>query len=263
MIQIFDHNRMETIRSIVGGINKTFSVSGILECVLSKVPDVVNCSSGQLIVFNKQLIGAKDSGSLTLQKTMVEGLFFDMVAVNQESLSYPAFNSLAEASSSILNTQYLSLPIFDENNQLLAAFQVQSKPKNQVATLDKSAPRRRGSIVYQGFALIDTHVMNLLAEILMMKLSSLMAVKLKKEAKDEMLSAIKLAGDICTQRSQTQMIRTIKEKLPDYFGFEGVGVIIRDMKTDLFFTVNEIMEEKNKKVGERDYDEAINIIQPT
>jgi hypothetical protein len=28
--------------------------------------------------------------------------------------------------------------------------------------------------------------------------------------------------------------------LPEYFGFEGVGVLVRDMKTDTLFSINEI-----------------------
>jgi len=32
----------------------------------------------------------------------------------------------------------------------------------------------------------------------------------------------------------------MKINLPAYFGFEAIGVLMRDMKTDLMFTINEI-----------------------
>ena len=36
----------------------------------------------------------------------------------------------------------------------------------------------------------------------------------------------------------------MKQHLPGFFGFEGLGILIRDMKTDLLFTINEIDEDE-------------------
>ena len=56
----------------------------------------------------------------------------------------------------------------------------------------------------------------------------------------EVLATIDLAGTICNQRSQPELVKLMKKMLPPYFGFEAVGVMLRDQKTDLMFTVNEI-----------------------
>ena len=56
---------------------------------------------------------------------------------------------------------------------------------------------------------------------------------------------MKLAGEICTARTKVQLIKAFKNTLPNFFGFEDVGVLIRDMKTDILFTLNEIKNEEH------------------
>lgn len=58
-----------------------------------------------------------------------------------------------------------------------------------------------------------------------------------------MTDTIGLAGAICTQRSQADLVKQIKLTLPDYFGFEGASILLRDVKTNLIFTINEITKE--------------------
>lgn len=56
----------------------------------------------------------------------------------------------------------------------------------------------------------------------------------------EVIHTIELAGIICTQRSQPELVRLLKKHLPIYFGFQGVGVLLKDQKSDLLFTLNEL-----------------------
>ena len=42
-----------------------------------------------------------------------------------------------------------------------------------------------------------------------------------------------------------RLIKAFKNTLPNFFGFEDVGVLIRDMKTDLLFTLNEIKNDEH------------------
>jgi hypothetical protein len=36
--------------------------------------------------------------------------------------------------------------------------------------------------------------------------------------------------------------------LPEYFGFEAAGILLRDVKNDLMFTVNELTKDESEKI---------------
>jgi len=36
--------------------------------------------------------------------------------------------------------------------------------------------------------------------------------------------------------------------LPEYLGFEAAGVLLRDVKNDLMFTVNELTKDESEKI---------------
>jgi hypothetical protein len=55
-----------------------------------------------------------------------------------------------------------------------------------------------------------------------------------------------LAGSICSQRNQNDLVKNIREKLPEYLGFEAAGILLRDVKSDLMFTVNELSKDESE-----------------
>ena len=38
----------------------------------------------------------------------------------------------------------------------------------------------------------------------------------------------------------------MKDQIPKYFGFEGAGILLRDVKTDFVFTLNELSREEKE-----------------
>ena len=38
-----------------------------------------------------------------------------------------------------------------------------------------------------------------------------------------------------------------KVELPKFFGFEGAGILLRDVKTDFIFTLNELTKEEKEE----------------
>ena len=60
----------------------------------------------------------------------------------------------------------------------------------------------------------------------------------------EVLDTIKIAGVLCNQKTQAELVRHIKQLLPGFFGFEEVGVMFRDVKSDLVFTMNELSKDE-------------------
>jgi len=64
------------------------------------------------------------------------------------------------------------------------------------------------------------------------------------DMQNEVVETIRLAGTICTQRSQPELVRLLKKHLPIFFGFQGVGVMLKDQKSSLMFTLNEIRDHE-------------------
>lgn len=88
--------------------------------------------------------------------------------------------------------------------------------------------------------MIDQHVLSLIVSVINMKFDQIISNEASEALKEDVLQTIRLAGKICTQRSYAELVRNLKQSLPRYFGFQAVGVMLKDQKTDLMFTVNEI-----------------------
>jgi hypothetical protein len=64
---------------------------------------------------------------------------------------------------------------------------------------------------------------------------------------DEVVSTIELASSICTQRSFRDLMRNMRVALPKFFGFEGLGILLRDLKTDDLYTISENTEKHGEE----------------
>ena len=100
---------------------------------------------------------------------------------------------------------------------------------------------------HMGFGLIDEQVMTILSIVVRVKLDQLLALRRKSELEREVTQTIRLAGAICTQRSQADLVKHVKLTLPGYFGFEGASILLRDVKTNLIFTINELTKDDSGK----------------
>ena len=57
------------------------------------------------------------------------------------------------------------------------------------------------------------------------------------------MSTIQAASIICTQRSYSDYIMNCRKVLPEFFGFEGVGILFRDQTTDNLFSIEQDEQE--------------------
>ena len=76
-----------------------------------------------------------------------------------------------------------------------------------------------------------------------LKFDQLQATKKESDMQKEVVQTIKLAGTICTQRSQQELVRLLRKHLPLFFGFQDVGILFKDQKSNLMFTLNELDDE--------------------
>lgn len=86
--------------------------------------------------------------------------------------------------------------------------------------------------------------MQIITAALKMKLNQIESVKRCRHMQKEVTSTIKMASAICTQRSKAELVRHIKLTLPEFFGFEDCGIILRDQKEDTIYSINELRGEE-------------------
>jgi len=113
-------------------------------------------------------------------------------------------------------------------------------------------PERKQHI---GFAMIDRQVAQILTVAINLKLDQLSSAQQRRAMEREVLDTIEIAGLLCNQRSQAELVRNIKQLLPGFFGFEEVGVMFRDVKSDLIFTMNELTKDEQEEWIKEEYRE--------
>uniref|UniRef100_A0A7S3J7C4 GAF domain-containing protein n=1 Tax=Euplotes harpa TaxID=151035 RepID=A0A7S3J7C4_9SPIT len=107
---------------------------------------------------------------------------------------------------------------------------------------------------------IDLVIFKIFNMFLQMKVNSLFADISRNFKEKHLYDTISLASRITTQRSFKQLIGEIKLLLPEYFGFESVGILLLDTKTKDLFTIAYIQKDE-KVVGEgAEYAESSDII---
>lgn len=156
----------------------------------------------------------------------------------------------------------MSQPILNSDGQLVATIQLESKfrvkegqgTREQGLEVPAAKPTRSVKKKFVGFNHIDEQVLLLLAHAIRVKLDQLLALKRSSELENEVINTIKLAGSLTTQRSTSDLIKYLKISVPPYFGFEGASILLRDVKTGLLFSINEV--EKQARKGKEDSEEA-------
>jgi len=66
-----------------------------------------------------------------------------------------------------------------------------------------------------------------------MRFERRMAIREVKSKEQAVVDTLRLTSEICTQRHHEGLFMKMKENLPDFFGFESVGVLIYNFKSKL------------------------------
>jgi hypothetical protein len=67
---------------------------------------------------------------------------------------------------------------------------------------------------------------------------------------------MKASSIISTQRSYSDLIKSFHKVLPAFLGFEGLGILFRDIKTDALFAISDQYDESDLK-NMKSFDEKI------
>ena len=98
--------------------------------------------------------------------------------------------------------------------------------------------KKKNSNYSQGFTMIDEVFLSLIGGLLQTKVAEIISIDEKIKVQKEVLATIKMSALITTQRSYTDYITAVKQALPEFFGFEGLGVLFFDSKAKDLFTMD-------------------------
>ena len=166
---------------------------------------------------------------------MIDGKFVDVIGLSDASILEPQFKKYKDASQTIRTNEFMSAPVFNAENDLSLNVQIISR-------------RKRNSKFAAGFTNFDEIFFHLFVTALQTKLHQILAGIAQYRTQQEVVSTIRAASVICTQRSYSDYIMNCREILPEFFGFEGVGILFRDSHTDNLFSIEDAEEEGDKEI---------------
>lgn len=126
----FDYKRQDLINIMIEKISKAKDFSEVVEYALQNVTSIINCRIGQCMIIKKELLKTVNLKRLVIQIDRVDGNFFSVISNTDKDLSKPAFMNITEARKAMISDRYLSVPIFSDENELVATFQVEALYSN-------------------------------------------------------------------------------------------------------------------------------------
>lgn len=84
---------------------------------------------------------------------------------------------------------------------------------------------------YLGFQVSDEQIMKTFCYYLQLRLERRVALREVKAREKAVVDTLRLTSEICTQRHHEGLFRKMKENLPEFFGFESVGVLIYNFES--------------------------------
>lgn len=101
--------------------------------------------------------------------------------------------------------------------------------------------------IFIGFNLMDEEVIRIISQVIKLKLDQLVTHRRCENLENEVIHTLKIAGVLCTQRSFADLIKQCKKVVPPYFDFEAANVLLKDVKTGMLFTMNEVYVNKENE----------------
>ena len=120
-----------------------------------------------------------------------------------------------------------------------------------MAKKKKNAPQFR-----QGFTQVDEVFMNLVGSLFQTKVQQIMTNQDLIHARKEVITTVEVASQITTNRTYADLITTIQKYTPQYFGFDAVGIMFRDIKNGLMFTISAKLNEKEQEEADEYYEKV-------
>ena len=163
-------------------------------------------------------------------------LVYEKMTREGERLSDPQFISIEIMRNCIVTNQKLIVPLIDENDKIVACFQVLLKSKqNPLINEDESA----------NLNLALLKIMTLVIQTIMNKL---IFRHESIQRKQEVLASTEFTSKISSVRSLKDLIHNVDQLLPKLLGFKHATVLIQDKTAQELFSVPLIKDDKGKVI---------------
>ena len=231
-----DTDRAERFKGYTLSISSAKKLPKVLALAIKDIKNVLNCHSCAIFLTRHDLFLNKDLAKhrLQMQRTLLEGRAFDVVNSADEDMHEPRFKKYVDAASTHRSQSYMAHPIFSADGELIACIQVLSKEKKNARSTQR---------FFIGFSNFDEIFLAISTIFIQTKFQQIMAQRRMKKTQKEVVETIHAASIICTQRSYSDFIVNCREVLPQYFGFDAIGILFRDQTDDQLFAFEEEEDE--------------------
>lgn len=159
------------------------------------------------------------------------------------------FTKSDEVRYGLKSLQFIAQPVLFKDDELLMAIQLESKTNKRT---NKTL----------GFHTSDEQVLKIICQFLAMQLEKTAKRKEVNKKEQAIISTLELTSEVCTQRNFGGLLRKMRDYMPQYFGFEAVGVLLYDNKTnwlytDPSFTAREAEDGEEKGGEQEDLDHGL------
>eukprot|EP00347_Sterkiella_histriomuscorum_P010193 403377247 len=201
-VNLMDLSKVEKLQALFQNLLKQKKVFKAFISVLFDLKSVVNCSIVTMFLFDSKISDHHIKDYVFMQKTMIDGRWVDRIGVNEKDVSEAAFKKFEDLNKIIRTQEYLAFPVFNRNGDLIAGIQIEAR-------------RKQSTGKHMGFYLLDELIMKIVISTFQMKLDKLIA---------------------------EDLFRQMKATLPEFFDFESIGILLRDLKSQELFTIAESFE---------------------
>lgn len=158
---------------------------------------------------------------------------FTMVLNDAELMeSFP--ENKVEASKPNKTNKFMTHPIFDFEGNLYGFLQVSAKTTK--TNKDK------------GFSNSDKMFLQLFCLFFQIKAQTLISNGLRKQVEKKVNDTINVSAQISSQRTLTDLTMACEEYLASFLGFKGCGLLFKDTKTSMLFSVSPDWNEKEQQL---------------
>ena len=207
-----------------------------------QVKKLIHCKLCTVFVFNNRIVKLSKQEKAKMVQIVHDNKWIDAMSEVDSKIGDPWFTKISDLRNGHKTSDSLSLPILSKKDEILAWLQLTYKNKRGFKEKDIKNSK------------IDRMIFGIYSTVVQVKMESIISNMKSEEKHSHLFDTLSLASRITTQRSYRSLITEIKLLLPRYFGFDSVGVLLLDTKTNDLFTISDIQitghEDRKLQEGE-------------
>ena len=214
-----DSTRIERLLQTFTLIQSQRTRVDIIKKTLMELRNLIAISNCTIYVLENDLIKMlevikPDIDGIKCGRFVVDGKSVTGVSIS-EHMASPMFKHPDEVKFCMKTQQQLGYPVRLKDEDILLIVQVDAK-------VNKKTNK------HMGFQPADEQIMRIMSYFLSMQFEKTATKREVNLREKEVTDTLQLASEVCSQRNFTGLFHKMREFMPKYFGFEGVGVLLYD-----------------------------------